>query len=153
MRVQLQDGSVQYRHVTINVNQPIAPPKPPIETPAPNPLAGTRWTVTNFNNSKGAVVGVISGTTLTMDFGTSGRVEGKAGCNTYFANYRASGNSLSVDRPGTTNMFCETPEGVMQQEQQFLAALQSAATLQITGNQLQIRSGADALAVVATRAQ
>ena len=47
-------------------------------------------------------------------------------------------------------MLCETPAGVMQQEQQFLAALQSAATFQITGNQLQIRSGADALAVVAT---
>ena len=39
----------------------------------------------------------------------------------------------------------------MQQEQQFLAALQSAATFQITGDQLNIRSGADALAVVATQ--
>ena len=40
----------------------------------------------------------------------------------------------------------------MQQEQQFLAALQSAATFQITGNQLQIRSGGDALAIMANRA-
>jgi heat shock protein HslJ/uncharacterized protein YraI len=151
MRVKLTDGSTQFRQVTINVTQPIAAPKPPIETPAPNPLAGTRWTVVNFNNGKGAVAGVIAGTTLTMDFGSSGRVEGNAGCNTYFATYRASGNSLSVDPPGATKMLCETPEGVMQQEQQFLAALQSAATLQITGNQLQIRTGGDALAIMATR--
>ena len=87
-----------------------------------------------------------------MDFDTAGRVQGKAGCNTYFANYRAGGNTLSVDRPGATKMFCDSPEGVMQQEQQFLAALKSAATFQITGNQLQIRSAADALAVMANRA-
>ena len=152
MRVKLTDGSTQFRQVTINVTQPIAAPRPPIETPAPNPLAGTRWTVANFNNGKGAVVGVISGTTLTMDFGTSGRVEGKAGCNTYFATYSASGNALTVGQPGATSMMCETPEGVMQQEQQFLKALQSAASFQITGNQLQIRSGADALAIMANRA-
>ena len=82
----------------------------------------------NFNNGMGAVTGLIPGTTITLDFDTSGRVSGKAGCNTYFANYRAGGNSLSVDRPGATNMFCDSPEGVMQQEQQYLAALQSAAT-------------------------
>ena len=40
----------------------------------------------------------------------------------------------------------------MQQEQQFLAALKSAATFQITGDQLQIRSADNSLAVVATRA-
>jgi heat shock protein HslJ len=153
MRVKLTDGSTQFRQVTINVTQPIAAPKPPIETPAPNPLAGTRWTVANFNNGKGAVAGVIEGTTLTMDFGTSGRVEGKAGCNTYFATYSASGNALTVGQPGATSMMCETPEGVMQQEQQYLAALQSAATFNLSGDQLQIRSGSDALAVVATRAR
>jgi heat shock protein HslJ len=152
MRVKLTDGSTQFRQVTINVTQPIAAPKPPIETPAPNPLAGTRWTVVNFNNGKGAVAGVIEGTTLTMDFGTSGRVEGRAGCNTYFATYSASGNALTVGQPGATSMMCETPEGVMQQEQQFLKALQSAASFQITGNQLQIRSGGDALAIMANRA-
>ena len=87
-----------------------------------------------------------------MDFDAAGRVQGRAGCNTYSAEYQAGGNVLSVDRPGSTNMFCDSPDGVMQQEQQFLAALQSAATFQITGNQLQIRSGGDALAVMANRA-
>jgi heat shock protein HslJ len=153
MRVQLQDGSVQYRHVTINVTQPIAPPRPPIETPAPapDPLAGTRWTVTNLYNGRGAVEGVIPGTTITLEFDRAGRVSGSAGCNTYSASYRVNGSSLSVDPPGSTNMFCETPEGVMQQEQTFLATLNAARTFQIIGNQLHIRLGSDVLGLVATR--
>jgi heat shock protein HslJ/uncharacterized protein YraI len=153
MRVQLSDGSVQFRQIAINVTQPIAPPQPPpVATPVVDPLAGTRWTVANFNNGMGAVTGVIPNTTVTLEFDNSGRVQGQAGCNTYSAGYRAGGNTLTVSQPSATNMFCESPEGVMLQEQQFLAALQSAATFQISGNQLQIRSAADALAVVATRA-
>ena len=155
MRVQLTDGSTQFRQVTINVTQPIAPPQPPTVAPPPavDPLAGTRWNVVNFNNGMGAVTGVIPDTSLTLAFDGSGQVTGNAGCNTYSAGYRAGGNSLTIDRPNATMRFCETPEGVMQQEQQFLAALHSAATFSISGDQLQIRSGSDALAVVATRAR
>jgi len=162
MRVQLTDGSTQFRQVTINVTQPIAAPQPPpvtqpIAPPQPplllDPLAGTRWTVVNFNNGKGAVTGLISGTSISLEFDTSGRVSGNAGCNTYTAGYQAGGNSLTFDRPSATSRWCETPEGVMQQEQQYLAALHSAATFNLSGDQLQIRSGSDALAVVATRAR
>ena len=152
LRVLLPDGSTQFAQVTITVIQPIASPQPPIVPPAVDPLAGTRWTVANINNGAGAVVGLVEGSRITMDFDTAGRVQGKAGCNTYFANYTAGGNSLTVARPGSTNLFCESPEGVMEQEQQFLAALQSAATFQIAGDQLQIRSADNSLAVVATRA-
>jgi heat shock protein HslJ len=162
MRVKLNDGSTQFRQVTINVTQPIAPPQPPpvtqpIAPPQPpllvDPLAGTRWTVVNFNNGVGAVTGTIADTSLTLAFDGAGQVTGNAGCNTYSAGYRAGGNSLTIDRPNATMRFCETPEGVMQQEQQFLAALHSAASFSISGDQLQIRSGSDALAVVATQAR
>ena len=108
--------------------------------------------MTSFNNGMGAVIGLLPDTTITMDFDAAGRVQGSAGCNTYSAGYRAGGNVLSVDPPASTNMYCDSPNGVMQQEQQFLAALQSAATFQITGNQLKIRSGGDALAIMANRA-
>jgi heat shock protein HslJ len=161
MRVLLQDGSTQFREVTVNVTQPIAPPQPPSVTqpiappqppPAGDPLTGTRWNVVNFNNGMGAVTGTIEGTTITLAF-DAGRASGNAGCNTYNANYQAGGNVLTVERPNATMQFCETPDGVMQQEQQYLAALQSAATFSVSGDQLQIRSGSDALAVVATRAR
>ena len=156
MRVQLTDGSTQFRQVTINVTQPIAPPQPPPVAPPPppvDPLAGTRWNVVNFNNGMGAVTTTIADTSITLAFDGSGQATGNAGCNSYSAPYRAGGNSLTVDRANVTMMFCETPEGVMQQEQQYLAALNSAAMFSISGDQLQIRSGSDALAVVATRAR
>ena len=37
-------------------------------------------------------------------------------------------------------MMCSEPEGVMDQEAQYLAALQSAAKYQIEGNVLQLRT-------------
>jgi heat shock protein HslJ len=43
-------------------------------------------------------------------------------------------------------MACDQPEGVMDQEAQYLAALQSAATYSIEGNRLELRTADDAMA-------
>jgi len=48
-------------------------------------------------------------------------------------------------------MACSEPAGVMEQEAQYLAALQSAATYQIEGNVLQLRTKDDALAAIFNR--
>ena len=48
-------------------------------------------------------------------------------------------------------MFCTEPEGVMDQEAEFLGALQSAATFRITGNMLELRTAGDQIAVIAQR--
>ena len=50
-------------------------------------------------------------------------------------------------------MFCEEPEGVMEQEAAYLAALQSAATFSIEGDQLWLRTAEDAIAVIASTAR
>lgn len=124
---------------------------PTVAPPTVNPLAGTRWNVVNLNNGQDAVVGTIAGTTLTLEFDMTGRVSGNAGCNTYSANYRAGSSSLSIDPPTVTKLLCETPDGVMQQEQQYLTALQNAATFDINGNTLTIRDAGGAMQVAATR--
>lgn len=145
MRVQMRDGSTQFRQVTINVN-PAPPP-----TPA-NPLSGTRWDVVNYNNGRGAVTTLIGGTQITMNFGADGQVTGNASCNDYFAFYQVNGDRITVGHPGSTSRFCAEPEGTMAQEAEFLAALQSAATFTINGNTLEMRMANDAIAIVATRA-
>lgn len=148
MRVRLRDGTTQFRQTTITVltPQPTATP-----APAPDPLAGTRWNVVNYNDG-GAIVTLIPGTVATMDFGTGGQVSGSSGCNTYQAGYRVSGNAISVTAPATTSLFCAEPAGLMDQEARFLAALQSAATFRVVGDQLELSTAGGQIALVATRA-
>lgn len=142
MRVQLRDGSVQFRQVTINV------------TPAAsqNPLNGTNWEVTGYNNGRGAVVSPIVGSTLTTRFGAD-QVTGNSGCNDFGGSYWVSGSNISIGALGGGMMACSEPAGVMEQETEFRAALQSAVTFQIDGNRLTLRRGDGSTAVVFTRLQ
>ena len=64
-------------------------------------------------------------------------VTGTAGCNTFRATYTAVADSLAIGPAATTRMACPK-DGVMQQEQQFLAALQSATTWAIERNVLDV---------------
>ncbi len=50
-------------------------------------------------------------------------------------------------------MACAEPEGIMEQEQEFLAALATAATYRIQGNMLEMRTADDALAMMMQLAQ
>jgi heat shock protein HslJ len=151
MRVLQRDGNVVVRQVTINVAQQAVPPTATIPAPPADPLAGTRWQVANYNNGRGAVVGLIEGTRVNMDFGTDGQVTGNAGCNNFFAAYRAGGDAINIGTPGASRMYCGAPEGVMDQEADFLRALDSAVTFRIDGNRLELRGAGGELAVMATR--
>ncbi|NJN55302.1 MAG: META domain-containing protein, partial [Anaerolineae bacterium] len=114
-------------------------------------LTDTAWEVVNYNNGREAVVGLIEGTEISAYFGTEGDVSGNAGCNQYFASFTASSGSISIGMPGSTMRFCEQPAGIMEQESEYLAALQTAATYSIAGNMLQMRTAEDALAVIMVR--
>jgi heat shock protein HslJ len=65
-------------------------------------------------------------------------VTGSAGCNNYFASYETEGETLAVGPAGSTRKMCAEPEGIMDQETAFLAALGSAATYEIKGDRLQV---------------
>jgi len=112
-------------------------------------LAGTAWQVTGVNNGRQAVVGVLHGTTLTMVFGSDGKLSGSAGCNNYHSSYQDSGGTLRIDPPAATRMMCAQPEGRMAQEAQFLAALASATSARREADRLELRTASGALAVSA----
>ena len=118
-------------------------------------LSGTSWIVTSYNNGREAVVGVISGTEMTAAFGDDGQVSGTAGCNNYFASYEAEAEAgtITIDQIGLTDMACEGPDGIMEQEQAFLAALATAVTYRVEGNTLELRTADDALAAMMQRTQ
>jgi heat shock protein HslJ len=116
---------------------------------APAGLLGTSWEVISYNNGREAVVSLLTGTDISLNFGTDGQVSGNAGCNTYSGGYQAGGKELKVGILAGTRMFCDKPAGVMDQEKQYLAALQSAATFEIAGDTLTIRDASGAMQVLA----
>jgi len=115
----------------------------------PSTLAGTAWQVSGYNNGKQAVVSVITGTQLTMEFLADGKLRGSGGCNNFNGSFTAEGNRLSIGRVASTRMACAQPEGRMAQEAAFLAALESAATARREADRLELRTASGALAVSA----
>jgi heat shock protein HslJ len=114
-------------------------------------LSGTSWEPTGVNNGKQAVVSLLAGTTLTANFGKDGTLSGNAGCNTYSGGYKVTGDKITIGPLISSMKSCSDPAGVMEQETQYLAALQSATSYQIEGNVLQLRTKDDALAVIFNR--
>jgi heat shock protein HslJ len=109
-------------------------------------LVGTSWTVLAYNNGKQAVVSVLATPTLTAVFGRDGNLTGFAGCNNYNATYKGTAPKISIGPVASTRKECGEPAGVMDQEGQYLAALETAATYRVDGTRLEMRTAAGALA-------
>ncbi len=110
-----------------------------------NPLLG-EFNVTGYNNGKEAVVSPLAGTTLTATFGADGQVSGNAGCNTFTGGYTLEGTSLTVGPLATTMMACE--QDVMDQETQFLTALQTPTAVETSGATVTLRAASGATQVI-----
>lgn len=116
-------------------------------------LGGTQWVVTGYNNGKQAVVSVLNGTSLAAEFSEDGKLSGSAGCNRFTSTYEVSGKALKIGQAGVTRMFCGEPAGRMEQETQFLAALQGATTFSMEGSKLELRNADGALMVSLEKAR
>ncbi len=101
-----------------------------------NPLEGS-WNVTGYNNGKTAVISPIAGTTLTADFGVD-TVSGSSGCNTYSGPYTLTGTDLKVGPLASTRKACE--QAIMDQEAQFLTALQTPTKVEPSGATVTLRA-------------
>ncbi len=110
-----------------------------------NPLEGA-WNVTGYNNGKQAVVSPIAGTTLTAVFTPDGNVTGNAGCNDYNGPYKLDGTKLTVGPLASTQKACE--QAVMDQETEFLTALQTPTTVEPSGGTVTLRDASGAMQVV-----
>lgn len=119
-RLRLAQGSVTLTFV--------AEPPPRVD--------GVTWTVTGYNNGRQAVVSPLAGTTLTLSF-DGGSVVGQAGCNGFRATAVIGDGRLDIGPIAATRKTCPG-EGVMEQERQFLAALESAKTWTIERGMLDV---------------
>jgi heat shock protein HslJ len=88
----------------------------------------------------------IPGTVLFAEF-EEGNIAGLAGCNNYTGGYERGDSNLLVSELATTRKFCEEPEGVMDQEGNFLSLLQSVRTFKVEDRRVKMadESGAEIL--------
>ncbi|MHB1357538.1 MAG: META domain-containing protein [Anaerolineae bacterium] len=115
-------------------------------------LGGTAWIVTGYNNGQEAVVSIVNGSEITALFSADGKLSGSAGCNRYTATYETIGSSIKIGTIGVTKKNCNDPSGVMIQEMQFIAALESVASYRFNGGILEMHTAAGALAVTLKKA-
>ena len=109
-------------------------------------LEDTKWVLQSYGEP-GNPKDILVDTEITAEFVSSEEtVKGSAGCNSYFGSYELKGSQLSIPGPvGVTEMYCMEPKGIMDQEQEYLAALQLAESYEIDGDELQINCGSQVL--------
>jgi len=90
----------------------------------------------------GVESGLAEDVEVTLVFTADGRVAGSGGCNRYFSAVEfGEPGVLSLGPVGSTMMAC--PQQLMNQEQQYLRALQVVEGYQLTGDQLELLFGVD----------
>ena len=109
-------------------------------------LENIQWQASGINNGKGGVVSSTSTHMATARF-EEGKVSGNAGCNNFSASYTISGENLTIGPAMTTRKFCAEPAGIMDQEQQYLQALQATHTYKLGRDQLELRDEKGSLLV------
>jgi len=122
LRVINRDNSTDLTNIEITVN---------------GGLTDGRWLMRVYESSSGALVSALPGIEVTASFSTGGGVSGSGGCNTYNGGFQAYDQTLTISRLTATNTACE--EDVMQQEAEFLAAMERSSKMSIIGNELSIR--------------
>ena len=110
----------------------------------PAGLENTSWQATGINNGKGGVVSTAT-TPLSTALFAEGQLSGTGGCNQFTATYEIEGDQITIGPAAATRMFCEQPEGVMDQEQQYFEALGRARTFSLTPEKLELRDESGSL--------
>jgi putative lipoprotein len=91
---------------------------------APPTLFDTTWLAEDIDGR-----GVIDNAQSTFSVASDGKVSGRGGCNSYFAQAEVDGGSIRIGKAGATMMACAP--ALMDQERKFFAALEKAATFRI----------------------
>ncbi len=103
---------------------------------APSDVTGV-WDVTGYLNAdKSGFVSIIVDTQITAIFGPDGTVAGSSGCNNYSGTFTVDGENITFGPAISTAKACIEPEGIMEQESGYLAALQSSVTFVNDGSTL-----------------
>jgi ABC-type amino acid transport substrate-binding protein len=150
-----EQGRTDSREVTVRVvaPEPTTPPSAPAAAPAPTaPEApgaasaetpvGKEYVLISFRDAAGALASPLTGTRVTAQFGAEGQLSGDGGCNPYSSTYQINGNQLTIAPIAPPEKYCSAPLGIMDQEQQYLSSLHTAAAYSLKGGMLTLSDGA-----------
>jgi heat shock protein HslJ len=104
-------------------------------TPDADAFENTHWSLVFFGPPE-AKKPVVAGSNVTL-LAAGGKFGGFAGCNSYGGVYEINGDQLSLHDINSTLVACVDGQ-IMQQEQRYFEALQSAGTFEVKDNQLTI---------------
>lgn len=151
-------GHTDDREVKVSVTAPLPTVAPLAAAAAPVPTAssapeapgaasagtpaGQEYVLISYKDAAGDLASPLTGTRITARFGGDGMLVGDAGCNQYSSAYQISGEQVTIAAPAPTERFCSVPIGIMDQEQQYLSALPTAATYKLAGGLLTLSDGA-----------
>jgi heat shock protein HslJ len=121
------------------------------ETLTLEPLNGTFWYLVSIDNQI-----LVPGSEITAQFvidegGLTGQIAGSGGCNNYNGGISVTDGAFAVGPIISTQAFCSFPPSVMEQEQAYLAALQTVSGYSIAGDQLLMPSDFGVLTYSATQ--
>lgn len=124
----------------VNPPEPTQPAASSVPTTASSgdALAGSAWKLVSFGPA-GAEKPALPGHPVTLTFDQQGQAGGNGGCNSYGGSYTVNQSKLKIGQMMRTLMAC-TGDGVMEQEDGYLAALEKADSFTLTGDQLVITS-------------
>lgn len=97
-----------------------------------NAIEGTVWNLVSYNQQP-----VLAESEITAEF-AEGRVNGSAGCNSYFADYQLEDTQLNIETIGSTKKAC--PDDLMKQETAYLNLLDKAESAAVVDNVLTINT-------------
>jgi heat shock protein HslJ len=104
--------------------------------PADLSMAGTQWQLISIGEQPLAA-GMPA---PTARFQVDGKLQGSAGCNSYFTTYQAKDKQITLQMIAKTDMAC-SPASLMDLEDRFIKALGKTKGYQGLNNQLQLIDG------------
>ena len=107
-------------------------------------IEDTVWVLESYGEP-GNLKTILEDTEIIIEFKSAeGRFGGSAGCNSYGGGYEVDQDKLTIPGPiMSTMMAC--PEPVMDQEREYLSAIEAAESYEIKGNRLSMTSGQQVL--------
>ena len=105
----------------------------PTESPGAD-LLGSTWGLAGYlaDLDDLELTPLLPGTTVDLVFNEGGSFSGNSGCNTYTGLFVTDGEELTFENIAGTEIFCEDPEGIMDQEALYLELLGDAEGYRIT---------------------